>query len=1061
MLNLKLKMKQKLKNDRFASGYVLLLALVFFNFTTVGFQAQERVKGVVVDAEGMPLPSVSVVQKGTTRGTSTDFDGNYSIELIPGTKTLVFSYLGFKTLEIPVKGQTTINVNLVEDSESLSEIIVVGYGTQKKESVVGAITQIKGEDLQQMNMGITNVEEALQGNLPGVTAIQGSGIPGQSDMQILIRGRSTWNAGGGPLILVDGVQRDINNLEFNDIETVSVLKDASATAVYGVQGANGVILVTTKRGKKGGAQLSLTVNSTIKAVSKLPVKLDAYDAILEANSAVLRELAQDGNAWDFYRPLEVANRYRNPANEQERLLHPNINWRDEILKDFAQDYRVNLSVRGGSETTKYFGSLAFQSVNDIFDGSKYDNNKGYLGEYRYDRFNYRTNLDFDITSTTEFSVSLGGFLGIRETPSGLNTVTNGIYEIPPNAYTPYYPDGLYGQAFLDIFGLTNSIVSLSNTGYNKFTTFEVNTDFILKQKLNFIAEGLTLEGRFSLDNRSTSQQSLNDSGADGVENVIYRVFDEQGNEVIISPNGINNFDFVPFPWSIGTSQVIDGNSSSAANRRSRNLLYDVSLNYSNTFADKHNVTALMLVRRQERARGNQFPVFREDWVSRVTYDYDNRYFLDISGAYNGSEKYGPGFRFDLFPALAAGWTVTNESFMEKVDWLNKLKFRGSYGKIGDDGGGNRFEYISNWSTAAGTFISPNNFNTRSPYNFYQEDNVGNPNLQWETAVKYNVGAEIGVFNNKVTAEFDYFVEDRDNILIPGSQRAVPDWFGATPPPFNGGQVQVKGFEIVVNANHTFGNGLNIFGNFNFTQAKDQVIFREDPELRPFYQKAAGYAIGQPRSAIAGDIITNWDDVYSSTPRVIGQNNTRIGYYDVIDYDGDGVYNGAFDNVPFGYANSPQRNWAATVGARFKGWNLSVQFYGTQNGNRNFSSRTFNQQTDLVFEQDLNYWTVDNPNATNTQRSFSVSQGASNPRQNFLDASLTRLRSIAVGYDIPKKVCKTLGVKSLNIFANGNNLFLWTDLPDDREFNGSLTSDSSFRGDYPTLKRFNFGLNLNF
>ena len=240
-----------------------------------------------------------------------------------------------------------------------------------------------------------------------------------------------------------------------------------------------------------------------------------------------------------------------------------------------------------------------------------------------------------------------------------------------------------------------------------------------------------------------------------------------------------------------------------------------------------------------------------------------------------------------------------------------------------------------------------------------------------------------------------------------------------------------------------------------------VIDREDPELRPFYQQAAGYTIGQPRSAIAGEIIQNWDDVYSSTPRINGQADTRIGYYNVIDYNGDGVYDGNFDNVPFGYPVRPQRNWGATVGANYKNWNFSMQFYGTQNTNRNFSSRTFNQQTDLVFEQDLNYWTKDNPNATNTQQAFSVPQGASNPRQNFFDASLTRLRSVVIGYDVPKKTCQKLGVKSLKLFANGNNLFLWTDLPDDREFNGAITADSSFRGDYPTLKRFNFGFNLNF
>lgn len=1056
MLNLKLKMKQKLKSKISASRFMLLLAFIFYSFTTVNLQAQEKITGVVKDLEGFPLPGVSILQKGTSNGVSTGFDGDYSITLIKGEKTLVFSYLGFKKVEIPVNGKTVINVDLKQDTENLDEIVIVGYGTQKKESVVGAITQIKGEDLQELNMGATNVEEALQGNLPGVTAIQGSGVPGRNDMQIFIRGQASWNGGGQPLILVDGVERPIDNLDFNDIETLSVLKDASATAVFGVQGANGVILITTKRGKKGSAKLSLTVNTTLKAVSRLPEKLDAYDAILQANSSILRDLANNQNAWDFYRPMAIADKYRNPANEEERLVYPNINWRDVVVKDLAQDTRVNLSVRGGTDKSKYFGSLSYQSVSDIFDGARYDNGKGYAGEFRYDRYNYRTNVDFNITNTTELSVNLGGFIGRQEDPGNLNLVTNSIYELAPNIYNPIFPDGAFGRDITDIFANTNPIVTLTNTGYTTNTTFNINADFIFKQKLDFITKGLKFKASLSLDNTSISRQNLNDPGGDGQENVTYRIYDQFFNEIIESPNGVNDFGFVPTPWTIDAFNVQDGSIA-------RNLLYDAALDYNNTFGEKHNVTGLLQLRRQERARGSQFPVFREDWAARFTYNYDSRYFLDVSGAYNGSEKYGPGFRFDLFPAVGAGWFVSNESFMEDVEWINKLKLTSTIGRIGDDNGGNRFEYLSTFTTGGGAYIQSGEGlgGQTSPYVFFSEGNVGNPNLQWETALKYNFKAEIGLFNNKVSAEVDFFGEDRSNILIPGSQRAVPDWFGATPPAFNRGRTEVRGYEIVLNANHTFDNGLNIFGNFNFTQAKDVVLDREDPELRPFYQKAAGYTIGQPRSAIPGQILANWDDVYSSTPLVNGQSFTRVGYYNLHDYDGDGVYNGAFDNVPFGFPVRPQRNWAATLGARYKAWNIAVQLYGTQNTNRTFNSRTFTNQTDTYFANELDYWSVDNPNGRLGQPSFTGLQGSTDPRANFFDASLVRLRSVAIGYNVPKKTCKSLGISSLKLFANGNNLFLWTDLPDDREFNSSQTQDSAFRGDYPTMVRFNFGFNLDF
>lgn len=1048
MFKLKLKMKHKLKKRCFVSGLTLIIMLLFSSFTLSSVHAQESISGTVTDASGIPLPGVSVIQKGTTRGASTDFDGNYSLELTLGEKTLVFSYIGFKTVEISVNGQTTINVSLEEDVASLDEVVVIGYGTQKKESVVAAITQVKGEDLMERTMGIANVEQALQGNLPGVVAIQGNGVPGQDNIRIFIRGRSSWNGNGNPLVLVDGVKRSMNDIDMNDIENISVLKDASATAVFGVEGANGVILITTKRGQTGKAQLSLTVNTTIKTVSELPEKLDSYDGLIEANSAILRGIAQAPNTWNNYTPLAIVERYRNPTSLEQSYIYPNVDWEEELLKDYAQDYRVNLSVRGGNKSAKYFGSLAYQTVNDIFDGGKYDNGRGYLGEFRYDRFNFRSNIDFNITNTTELSVSLAGFLGIRENPGTIGNVTNGLYLIAPSLYPPVYPDGIYGNPFSYFNVYVNPVQTLQAQGYDTFRTFQVNSDFILKQKLDFITEGLSFQGRFSLDNTQRSRQDLNDGG------VIFRVYDGDQESLLI-PDNNTRFGYVQQPWTLETSEVEN-------NQRARQMVYDFSLNYNRSFGEKHNFTGLFLVRRQEAATGSAFPRYREDWVGRVTYNYDSRYFLDINGAYNGSEKFGPGFRFELFPSVAAGWTVSNEAFMENQDWLDNLKFRGSYGIVGDDNFAGRWRYISQWESGQSAFLVPSTYqgnNGRSPYNFYREDVVGNPFLQWESATKYNIGAEFSLFNGLLTGELDYFAEDRDNIVVVGNQiQTLPDFFGATPPDINTGIVEIRGYEIVLGSNYTFDNGLNIFGDFNFTQAIDKVIRRDDPFLQPDYLKDAGFNIGQGRTAIPAGILTSWDDVYMSTPQVENQGNTRVGYYDLVDFDGDGIYNNNFDNAPFGYPNQPQRTWAATLGARYKGLSISAQLYGTQNASRLFSNNTFSNSTPLIFTQDLDYWTVNTPNNTDTQPSFGV-PGATNPRDNWLDASLTRLRAVILSYDIPKQTCEKLGLKKLQVFANGNNLFLWSNMPDDREFNTG--GGGQQRGDYPTLKSFNFGFNMNF
>lgn len=1039
-------MKKNFKTKR--PILTLFFFLLAFSFNII---AQETIKGTVSDKDGNLLPGVSVLQKGTTNGVGTDFDGNFSINLTLGQKILVFSYLGFETLEVPIINKKNINIILNESSETLNEIIIVGYGTQKKESVVGAISQIKGEDLMERTSGIANMEEALQGNLPGVTAIQGSGVPGENNMRIFVRGRSSWNGDGGPLILVDGIKRSMTDIDMNDVENISVLKDASATAVFGVEGANGVIIITTKRGKIGKAQLSLSVNSTIKMVSQLPEKLDSYNGLLEANSAILRGMAQSPNTWNNYIPLPIVNRYLNPSSLEQSYIYPNVNWEDELLKDFAQDYRINLSVRGGNKKAKYFGSLAYQTVNDIFDGGKYDNGRGYLGEYRYDRFNFRSNIDFTITNTTEFSVSLGGFTGIRESPSGLGNVTNGLYLIAPTLYPPVYPDGIYGNPFSYFNVYVNPVESLQAKGYDTYRTFQINTDFILKQKLDFITEGLSFKGRFSLDNTQRSRQDLNDGG------VIYRVYDGD-QEILLTPDVTTRFGYVQDPWNLETSEVEEG-------QRSRRMVYDFSLNYNRTFADKHNLTALFLVRRQESASGsggvNAFPRYREDWVGRVTYNYDSRYFIDINGAYNGSEQYGPGYRFDLFPSIALGWTITNESFMEKSEnWLNNLKIRGSYGLVGDDNfptAGGRWRWLTQWESGSSAYLVPSAYGGTSPYNFYREAIVGNPDLQWEEAIKYNIGAEFSLFDGLISGEVDYFAEDRDKIVVLNN-RTQADLGGSTAPPANIGVTEVRGYEIVLSSSYTFDNGLNLFGDFNFTEAIDKTIVRDDPFFTPEYLKQAGYTIGQGRSAIPAGILTSWDDVYMSTPQNQNQNFTRVGYYDVVDFDGDGVYDNNFDNAPFGYPEQPQRTWSATLGARYKGFSISAQLYGTQNASRLFSNQTFSNSTPLIFAQDLDYWTVDTPNNTDTQPSFGVA-GATNPRDNWLDASITRLRAVSLMYDIPKSTAKKLGFQKLQVFINGNNLFLWSDMPDDREFNTSGTARS--RGDYPTLKRFNIGFNMNF
>ncbi len=1033
-------------------GFVIVVILA-----TTSTWAQQNVSGKVTDSDGIALPGVNVVLKGTTSGVITDIEGLYALSA-PTDGILQFSFIGMVTKEEPIDGRSSIDVMLTVDAISIEDVVVIGYGVQKKESVVGAITQVKGEDFLQAG-GVTNVEEALQGRLPGVTTIISNGVPGESNPQIYIRGQSSWNGSGQPLILVDGVERSMSDIDMNEIEYMSVLKDASATAVFGVKGANGVILITTKRGQKGKAQLNVSGNATMKMYSKLPEKLESYDAIMVANQSIMRESMYRPDSWKDFVPMALADKYKNPLTEEERYIYPNVDWTEAILKDYAMDYRVNLSVRGGSDLAKYFGSLSFQTVSDLFKGNDYPNSKGYESGFNYKRFNYRSNLDFNITKTTEFSVNLSGFMGIQMKPSEkMMAITNSLYALAPSLYTPIYPDGYYGAMLGGDWFFKNPLVSLTNVGYERYNKYQVNSDIILKQNLDFITQGLTFKAMLSYDNNMTSLQRLTDPKVNQIDNVLYRAYDINGKEFILSPVGTNNFDYVVQPWTIGPQQVQQSS-------RARRLNYEFSLNYHRVFAEKHNTTALFLMKREEYAIGSMFPRFREDWVARLTYDYNSKYFIDANGAYNGSEQFGPGYRFDLFPSVALGWMVSNESYMDKFGWLDKLKIRGSYGKVGDDSlGGNRWAYMSQWGSGGSAFLVPSSFPSRSPYTWYMETVVGNPNLKWETATKSNIGLELSVLRHLLNVDFDYFIENRDDILILGSQLAIPDFYGATPPSINAGQVKVRGYELVLGLTHRFDNGIDVWANYSLTDAQDKIIYRAEAALKPDYQKQAGYPIGQPRLAIEGELMQSWDDIYMATPIMTGQNSRRPGYYDLVDFNIDGEYNGTYDNTPYGYPVRPQRTWSLTAGAGYKGVNVMIHFYGTQNAMRTYSSLDFTKQTHLFYEHNMGYWSVENPTSTLTMKPWSLSEAASDPYRNWFDASLVRLKTAELSYDVPDNVCTKIGVEKLRVFVNGHNLFLWTKLPDDREYNepdSQTLTDSQSRGDYPTMKRFNFGFNLIF
>jgi TonB-linked SusC/RagA family outer membrane protein len=1014
-----------------------------------GLLARQRtVSGTVTDESGQPIPGVTVLIKGTQVGTTSDIDGNFTIDVPLDAKVLLFTFVGMKPLEITIGDKTYLNIVMEEQSVGLEEVVVVGYGVQDKASVVGAISTTTSKELERSG-GVNNLGMALTGKLAGVTTIQTSGQPGMNDPIIYIRGQGTWN-GGQPYILVDGVERKMNDVAMSEVDNISVLKDASATAVYGVKGANGVILITTKRGKKGKPQLNISANSTLRYPSRLVDKLDAYDTYLVKNYAIEREVSLMEGMWADYTPLAIVERYRNQQNLKYPEAYPNVDWQEETIKDFTMDHQVNMNVSGGNDFAKYFSSLSYNTVGDLM--KIRDNERGYDPGFEYDRFNLRTNLDLNLTKTTQLKINLAGVFSMTKSLPPyyiMDFALNGQYAAAPNAFLPRYEDGRWGGPQ----GAWNSAAYMSTTGYAQTNSTELISDLAITQKLDFITYGLSASANLSFDNRFNSSSSLLD-GYDHVWPTKYYDRDIEDMPAGGDPNdyifkepviGKNQFSYVREPW-----RLIDETGVLSALRR--RLYYQGQLNYARTFGS-HDITATGVFTREELATGSEFPRYREDWIFRATYSFDRRYFAEFNGAYNGSEKFGSDYRFAFFPSGAVGWTISNEKFMEGTNsWLDKLKLRYSYGKIGDDGGlSQRWLYETQWLQVAGSAML-SEFIERSPYNLYREGTVGNPDIHWETAKKSNLGLEIAVLRNTISANLEYFNEDRTGILLLGSSRIVPPYYGANPPTGNVGRVIKEGYEIELEFNKRL-QGWHLWAATSMTHAVDEIMEKEEPTLKDPHLLAKGFQIEQTKAYISQGYIQTWDDIYASTRYASLDGEKLPGNYYITDFNSDGVID-AKDVAPYGYSTRPQNNYNLSLGADYKGFSVMLQFYGVNNVTRMVPMNTFLNNTDIAYEHTLDHWSKDNPNGSSFVPRWKT-HGQNNAEYFLFDGSYLRLKTAELAYTFEGKNIKLAGISSLKLYLNGHNLFFWSDLPDDRE----LGSDRF--GAYPASSRINLGVDIKF
>lgn len=1026
----------------------------------MGFSQNQTstVKGVVSDDMG-PLPGVGVQIKGTTVGTITDLDGVYTIAA-GEDDVLVFSSLGYTTQEIAVGGKKTINVTLSNDAILLQDVVVVGYGVQKKESVVGAISQVKGDAL--LEAGTSNITNAIAGKLSGVMTIQTSGQPGENDAEILVRGVSSFN-GNSPLVLVDGVERDFASIDPNEVAGISVLKDASATAVFGAKGANGVIIVTTKNGSEGKPKMNISFSAGLSNPINTPKHIDSYTTMSLMNTAMMNDRLFSSMVSE-----QDLQKYKNPSSPLEALQYPDVNWLKEMTHTFAQNYNANFNIYGGTKFVKYFASVGYMNEGSIF---KSFNDGKVNSNYNYNRVNIRTNLDFNVTRSTVVSFKLGGSVGVKNKPvsvDGDSGMWKYIFGSSSAKYPMYYPAWVLqqvpdldypeasGDRLLSEADQTtgNPYYQIMRGRFNQYTDVKLFSDIILKQKLDFITKGLSVQAKVSLSTyyMYNTLSSTYDRGS------WYLDFAKIGTGVNPwSRTGTDGYYFVENPLYTTANNTLQSGFY-------MDLYYDLSVNYDRTFG-KHNVTGLFLFNRQEQDKGTDFPYYNEALVARATYDYAHRYLVEFNMGYTGSERFSPENRFGFFPSGAVGWVISEEPFFQKLKpYFSKLKLRYSMGLVGSDYAKNRWLYVSEYSKDGNGYIV--------------EDKSANLTVQWEEARKMDLGVELGFFDNDLTLGVDLFDEYRSKMLI-AVDNNTPIWVGNTSKELNKGAVKKHGIEVEIDYSHKFGSDiqLNVGGNFSFNE--NRIVYADDAPYSLAHQKKVGTAIGAQTSGaylIDGEYLTSIDDIHSNLlPTSVS--DVVVGDYKFLDYTSDGQID-KDDLTRMVGSLYPPIAYALKAGFRWRGLDVNILFQGYAGKYVNFDQMyewEFYKGNYRTHLSSTDFWSPSHTNGTHAAVHYSASSftnmswsgynesattGGYNAKlmgHSWRNADYLRLKELSIGYTWnTSKVKKMLGIQAIKLYAQGNNLLTFSDL-----LEGDPEQKYLVWGEYPQMRTVKLGFQITF
>ena len=1005
---------------------------------------QEQTKtitGKVTDPQGEPLPGATVMAKGTTIGAMTDAEGAFSLRIPANAQTLQISFVGMKTQEIAIGKRTTFNVKLEEEAIGLQEVVAVGYGVQKKATVTGAISSIDSRVLIQSPEA--NISNSLAGRLPGLLSVQREGEPGNNQATLRIRGDGTFSGSADPLVLVDGIESlNFNNIDPNEIEDVAILKDASATAVFGVRGANGVILITTKRGKISKPILNFSANVATKTFTDIRENLGSYDYARYYNEGLKYNSYLSGS----YSPRFSDEDIEHYKNGDDPIFHPNTNWVDQMLKPFSTQNQYNINIRGGGDFIKYFVSAGYFTEEGLFNTDKFKEAIDYDPNIYYRRYNFRSNFDFDITKRLTAKIDFSSQIDDEKSPgtgNDLRYIVNRTFISPP-FHSPGIVDGKIVNVY-DVFvgnPLQHLLVGFNNDLMNYVTT-SVRFDY----KLDFITKGLTAHGILSYWNRMNHKKTFGSSPQ------IYKPFLLADGTIMYGPQN-------------PPSRLGFGESSG----KSRKTYLEFGVNYARTFG-VHDFTGLLLYNQDKLYDPNLpyvIPNGHQGLVGRATYNFKNRYLGEFNFGYNGTENFASGKRFGFFPAYSLGWIVSEEPFFPESDAFSYLKIRGAYGEVGNDKiGGSRFIYLP------GVFVFQDSYNLGVPGSTFQqygaafEGQLGNPDLTWERAKKSDIGIDVAFFNDKLRITADYFYENRDNILA--TPRTTPIIVGVTLGPQNWGKMKNSGYDAELNFRDRISN-FNYWIKGTFTYAHNEILFQDEVDRKDApYLLTTGQSKGQMFGYIADGFYNTWEEVNDANRPVSSHQNNKImpGDLRFKDINGDGRID-SFDQVPIGYPNFPEIIYGLSFGGEYQAFDFSVLFQGADHVSRMNAAtaiRPFETESaTLAYVPELS-WTpekyLNGEEIKLPHLSAAQQQSHDYASSTFMvqDASYLRLKNIEVGYTFQSDFLKRLQIAACRIYLNGNNLFTWDGLfPGDDPEQLATSGDTGY---YPLTRTFNLGINVQF